>query len=214
MPALVSGSCAWLSVGPRSLSFVELTRAIWTIGHSNHTFERFAQLLHGERIEFVVDVRSYPYSRFAQHFNREQIESALGEEGIRYLFLGEQLGGRPTSDEHYDEQGRALYGRMAQQPSFRAAIQRLIDGADKHRVALMCSEADPHGCHRRLLVGKVLADSGLQLRHIFADETILIENTVDLRADNSQETLFGEEMAWRSTQSVSHRRRLSISSAA
>jgi uncharacterized protein (DUF488 family) len=102
---------------------------------------------------------------------------------------------------------------MAEQPSFRAAIQRLIDGAGKHRVALMCSEADPHGCHRRLLVGKVLADSGLQLRHIFADETVLIENTVRLRAD-SQETLFGEETAWRSTRSVSHRRRLSISSAA
>jgi uncharacterized protein (DUF488 family) len=192
---------------------VEPTRAIWTIGHSNHTFERFVQLLHGEQIEFVVDVRSYPYSRFAQHFNREQVESALREEGIRYLFLGEELGGRPTSDEHYDEQGRALYDRMAQQPSFRAAIQRLIDGAGKHLVALMCSEADPHGCHRRLLVGKVLADHGVQLRHIFADETVLIENTVRLRAD-SQETLFGEETAWRSTQSVSRRRRLSISSAA
>jgi uncharacterized protein (DUF488 family) len=192
---------------------MEPTRAIWTIGHSNHTFERFVQLLRGEQIELVVDVRSYPYSRFAQHFNREQVESALRDKGICYLFLGEQLGGRPTSDEHYDEQGRALYDRMAQQPSFRAAIKRLIDGAGEHRVMLMCSEADPHGCHRRLLVGKVLADSGLQLRHIFADETVLIENTVRLRAD-SQETLFGEETAWRSTQSVSHRRRLSISSAA
>jgi uncharacterized protein (DUF488 family) len=197
-----------------SLSFVEPTRAIWTIGHSNQTLDRFLELLNGEEIEFVVDVRSYPYSRFAQHFNREQVEGALRRSGVGYVFLGEELGGRPTDEQHYDEQGRALYDRMAQQSSFRAAIQRLTEGSREHRVALMCSEADPHDCHRRLLVGKVLADDGVQLRHIFADGTVLVENTVDLRADERQESLFGEEAAWRSTQSVSHRRRLSISSAA
>ena len=78
---------------------------IWTIGHSNHTFERFADLMRGEGIEFVVGVRSYPYSRVAPHFNREELDVALRGIGARYLFLGEELGGRPSREEHYDEGG-------------------------------------------------------------------------------------------------------------
>jgi uncharacterized protein (DUF488 family) len=188
--------------------------AIWTVGHSNHSLERLLDLLRAERIEFVLDVRSYPYSRFAQQFNREQLEIALRGARLGYLFLGSELGGRPTREDHYDQDGRARYDLMAEQPPFRLAIQRVLDGCRDHRLALMCSEADPHACHRRLLVGKVLAERGVQLRHIFADGTVLTEDTVDLRAEDGQETLFGEPTAWRSTQSVSHRRRLSISSAA
>jgi uncharacterized protein (DUF488 family) len=189
-------------------------RTIWTIGHSNHTFERFAELLRMERIEFVVDVRSYPYSRFAEQFNREHIEVALRNADTRYLFMGDKLGGRPSHDEHYDEQGRALYDRMADQDTFRSAIQRLVRGCREHRVALMCSEAEPRDCHRRLLVGKVLADHGVELRHILADGAVLIEDVVTLGEEDTQESLFGKEAVWRSTRSVSHRRRLSISSAA
>jgi hypothetical protein len=37
--------------------------AVWTVGHSNHDFDAFAGLIAGEEIEFLVDVRSYPYSR-------------------------------------------------------------------------------------------------------------------------------------------------------
>jgi uncharacterized protein (DUF488 family) len=193
---------------------VSTSPPIWTVGHSNHPFERFVGLLRAERIDFVVDVRSYPRSRFASQFNREHVEADLRSAGIGYLFLGDELGGRPSREDHYDEHGHARYDRMAEQAPFRRAVQRLLDGCRSHRVALMCSEADPHDCHRRLLVGKVLTEQGIQLRHIFADGTVLTENTVDLRADESQESLFGGETAWRSTQSVSHRRRLSVSSAA
>lgn len=189
-------------------------RAIWTIGHSNHQFETFASLLMGERIEFVADVRSYPYSRFAPQFNREAFQLALRERGIRYLFLGEELGGRPSRDEHFDSEGHALYGPMSEGPEFREAIGRLVSGANDHRIAIICSEADPLACHRRLLVGKVLADRGLELRHIRADGSVAVEHQVRLDPSD-QSSLFDEGAeAWRSTQSVSHRRRLNTSSAA
>lgn len=190
------------------------TSAIWTIGHSNHTFERFAELLQSEGIEFVVDVRSYPYSRIAPQFNREELEVALCQIGARYVFLGEELGGRPSREEHYDERGRARYDRMAEEPAFRAAVARLLSGCRDHRVALLCSEGQPQECHRRLLVGKVLANHGVQLRHILPDGAVHQEKSVRLDSDDGQETLFGEETAWRSTQSVSRRRRLSTSSVA
>jgi hypothetical protein len=66
---------------------------IWTVGHSNHDFERFADLVDHHRIAFLLDVRSYPYSRFAPHFNREQLQATIGARGISYVFLGLALGG-------------------------------------------------------------------------------------------------------------------------
>ncbi|MDX6672344.1 MAG: hypothetical protein QOI91_2707 [Solirubrobacteraceae bacterium] len=185
---------------------------MWTIGHSNHDLEWFIDLLRGQRINFAVDVRSYPYSRHAPQFNREELESALRNNGVGYLFLGDALGGRPGRDEHYDADGHAIYEEMAREPSFAAAIDRLLDGAGGHRLALMCSEADPHDCHRRLLVGKVLAERGAELRHILRDGTVTTEHEVDI-AVSAAPTLFGDNAApWRSTRSVSRRRRLSASS--
>jgi uncharacterized protein (DUF488 family) len=186
--------------------------ALWTIGHSNHDLGWFIGLLRGQRIDFAVDVRSYPYSRHAPQFNREELEQALRENGIGYLFLGDTLGGRPGRDEHYDADGHALYGEMAREPSFGAAIDRLLDGAGGHRLALMCSEADPRDCHRRLLVGKVLAERGAELRHILRDGTVTSEHEVDIEVAAAP-TLFGNNVPpWRSTRSVSRRRRLSGSS--
>jgi uncharacterized protein (DUF488 family) len=193
---------------------VQSSSVIWTVGHSKHTFERFVELLGTERIDVVVDVRSYPYSRIAPQFNREELDAALRRAGARYLFFGEELGGRPSEEGQYDEHGHARYDRMAEQPAFRMAVQRLLSGCREHRVALLCSEGQPQECHRRLLVGKVLADHGVQLRHILPNGAVHQETAVSLDSGDGQETLFGKEAAWRSTRSVSHRRRLSTSSAA
>lgn len=187
-------------------------RGIWTVGHSNHRFEVFASLLASQGIEFVADVRSYPYSRFAPQFNREVFQEALRQQGIRYLYFGDELGGRPSMDEHYDSEGHALYGLMAKEPPFREAIDRLVAGAGEHRIAIVCSEAEPSHCHRRLLVGKVLTECGVELRHICPDGSTTVEHEVRLDPTD-QGSLFNEGTeAWRSTQSVSHRRRLNTSS--
>jgi uncharacterized protein (DUF488 family) len=190
------------------------TAALWTVGHSNHPLERFIALLRGQRIEFAVDVRSYPYSRYAPQFNREELQRALRAHGIGYVFLGDALGGRPSQPDQYDGEGHAMYGEMSREPSFRAAIDRLVAGAHEHRLVIMCSEAEPRDCHRRLLVGKVLTDHGAELRHILRDGTLAVEETVDISSDDGP-TLFGEDTPrWRSTRSVSRRRRLSGSSTA
>jgi uncharacterized protein (DUF488 family) len=186
--------------------------AVWTVGHSNHELDDFALLVSNEQIECLVDVRSYPYSRYAPHFNRDELEAAMTRHGVRYLFMGEELGGRPTSEDHYDAEGHALYGPMSEEQSFTAALERLVEGVRRYRIALVCSEGDPQDCHRRLLVGKVLTDRGVELRHILPDGTIRTELSVALSEDHAQCSFFAEEMPWRSTQSVSHRRRLSASS--
>jgi len=188
---------------------------VWTVGHSNHSFETFAALLGHEAVSHVIDVRSYPYSRHAPQYNREALAPAVEACRMRYVFLGLALGGRPRRDEHFDAEGHALYGEMAREPDFRAAIERLAHGAAQHRLALLCSCGRPDECHRRLLVGKVLCEHGVTLRHILPDGSMRIESEVPLAPPAGQDTLFGHDASvWRSTRSVSHRRRLSASSAA
>ena len=194
---------------------MQATPTIWTVGHSNHDLETVLTLVENQRIEYLVDLRSYPYSRFAPHFNRENLETAVKGRQIGYLFLGLALGGRPEQRDHLDHEGHALYGRMARAPAFQAAIDRVMHGASVHRLALLCSCGQPDECHRRLLVGKVLCERGAHLRHILRDGSVVDEQEVALSERLSPETLFGhDDPVWRSAQSVSRRARLSTSSAA
>ena len=200
--------------GP-SMGVVTTTpRTLWTIGHSNHGAEQFAALLDTPGIEYLVDIRSYPYSRFAPQFNREALKPWLESRGMRYVFMGEDLGGRPDRDDLYDAEGHALYGLMAREPRFQHGINRLVRGSEHHRLAIMCSCGQPDDCHRRLLVGKVAVESGLELRHILPDGSVIAERTVPLPSSTAQGSLLEtrDEQLWRSTRSVSHRRRLSVSS--
>ena len=107
----------------------------------------------------VADVRSSPYSRHSPHFSRDELRAELRSEGISYVFLGNELGGRPKDRRFYCE-GVADYEKMAQTPEFKTGLDRVIEGARKYRIALMCSEHDPLDCHRCLLVGRALAQRG------------------------------------------------------
>lgn len=182
---------------------------VFSVGHSNHSIERFVSLLQRHGIDVVADVRSSPQSRYAPHFGREALVAALRREGIGYVFLGAELGGRPAADEFYDEEGHVLYGAVAETEQFGDGVRRLETGAVTHRVAMMCSEEDPTDCHRRLLVARVLCERGDDVLHIRGDGRIESEDELRALAESRdpQESLFGEvEKPWRSTRSVSRRR--------
>ena len=148
-----------------------MTAPIFTIGHSNHGFTRFAELLKTVDIESVIDVRSQPVSRWVPHFNRTALESALAALGIGYVFLGRELGGRPA-DSELRPKGKPDYAAMAQAPPFRAGIERVIEMGKDKRITLMCAERDPSDCHRFLLIGRELAARGQSVAHILADGTL------------------------------------------
>lgn len=142
---------------------------VFTVGHSNHSLERFLGLLRKHGIDLLVDVRSHPRSRFSPHFGRARLENDLREAGIRYLFLGKELGGRPADARFRDAEGRVLYDRLAAAPFFLSGIRRLEEEAARRRTAILCSEEDPAVCHRRILVGRALTRDGLRVVHIRKD---------------------------------------------
>jgi uncharacterized protein (DUF488 family) len=141
---------------------------ILTIGHSTHKLERFMALLKQHGVTAVADVRSAPYSRFNPHFNKAELERSLKAEGIRYVFLGRELGARSEDPACYDK-GRVQYARLARTEAFREGIERLRRGATEHRIACMCAEREPLECHRTLLVARALEAEGLKVAHIHAD---------------------------------------------
>jgi uncharacterized protein (DUF488 family) len=185
---------------------------IYTVGHSNHTFEEFLRLITAHRIDVVVDTRSAPYSRYAPQFDRETIQRDLTAGGVKYLFLGGELGGRPSNPAYYDQHGHVLYSQITKDERFISAIGRLERGMSTFRVALMCGEEDPAHCHRRLLVGRVLIERGHEVLHIRGDGRVDADADVAAASGktlvNEQPALFAEldEDQWRSTASVSPRK--------
>ena len=142
---------------------------VFTIGHSNHSFEAFSDLLRQHEIDVIADVRSTPFSRFNPHFNRNALHKMLSDNGMAYLFLGHELGGRPSDPSCYDENGRVQYNRLAKTPSFHTGVNQILKKANRRRIALMCSEKEPLNCHRTLLIAKALEERGVSVAHILAD---------------------------------------------
>ena len=145
----------------------EARPTVLTIGHSTHALEAFLALLRQHDVTAVADVRSAPYSRFNPQFNREPFAQALGTEGVRYVYLGNELGGRSEDPACYED-GRIRYDRVAATESFRSGLARVVDGAARHRIALMCAEKEPLDCHRTLLVSRALHEQGVDVAHIHA----------------------------------------------
>jgi uncharacterized protein (DUF488 family) len=152
---------------------------IFTIGHSNHAAPVFLKLLKTYLIEVVVDVRSAPFSRFAPHFNRNELENALATHGIEYRFAGELLGGRPVDPVCYRNgvvpEGKADYlslvdyDTVARQSWYQRGVARLLEIAAEYPTAVMCSEEDPERCHRHHLIAPSLHERGFAVLHIRRD---------------------------------------------
>lgn len=148
---------------------------IHTVGHSNHSLDKFLSLLRASSIAVLVDVRSHPSSRFNPQFNAGVLKESLSKADIKYLFFGKELGGRPKDESFYDDDGCVNYAKLAQSPLFIEGIKRLERGVRDHRIAIMCSEEDPARCHRRLLIAPALNARGITVMHIRGDGRIEAE---------------------------------------
>lgn len=142
---------------------------IFTIGHSDHAIERFIELLREHGVTALADVRSQPYSRFHPQFNREPLRACLKAAGVHYVPLYEELGARRTEAQCYAADGKARYDLIAKAPLFQAGLRRVRQGAEQHRIALMCAERDPITCHRTILVCRHLKPLGVPIAHILQD---------------------------------------------
>lgn len=187
---------------------------VYTIGHSNHSIETFLELLERYEIEVLVDVRTNPFSRFSRQFSHDPLKSAIQSAGLKYLHLGKELGGKPKESEFYDAEGHIDYARIANSQRFAEGIERLAAGCANYRVVIMCAEENPTECHRRRLIGPVLAQHGIEEKHIRGNGELNLESELKQDEDNlfkssEQLTLFAQpapQKPWRSARPLKGKR--------
>ncbi len=172
---------------------------LFTIGHSNLNIEAFITLLQKHEVTALADVRSHPYSRYLPHFNQPELNISLSDKGIRYVFLGRELGARPSDLTCYVE-GKALYEKIAATELFEEGIERIIKGVKEYKIALMCAEKDPITCHRTILVCQNLRSCGLEINHILQDGSLethqhLEDRLLDLHGFDSYKVVESRQLS-------------------
>ncbi len=150
---------------------------LYTIGHSNLSMEHLICLLKSSGIETLVDIRSKPFSSYVPHFNASNLEQTLTKKGMEYVFLGDCLGGYPRDPDCYvhDEGGKARipdYNVIATKKWFKQGLTTAVELGQRKRVVLMCSEEDPHRCHRHCLIGRELSARGVTVKHVRANGNV------------------------------------------
>ena len=162
-------------------SLTQMKNGLLSVGHSNHELDHFLVLLHGAGVTAIADVRSSPFSKRWPQFSKAPLEDALRMAGIAYVYLGDQLGGRPTSRALYDVEGRADYEKVRATTAFQRGLERLLLGAERYHIAMMCGEDDPLDCHRGLMITPALIEIGVSPNHLRKDGSLESTPAMEMR---------------------------------
>jgi uncharacterized protein (DUF488 family) len=173
---------------------------LYTIGHSNLDAQVFIDTLALYRLQVVADVRSRPQSHLHPQFSQSELEGSLRENGITYLFLGEELGGRPDDPKVYREDGLVDYRARRESRGFQQGIERALLELERRSLVLMCAEEDPLVCHRFLMVCPALIEEGVEALHIRRGGVLESQQEAEDRllklhhfADVTSDALFGND---------------------
>jgi len=141
--------------GTRVLDRQGESGTIYTIGSSTRPLPEFLAVLRDYQIAALVDVRVFPYSKRFPHFSQQFLEETVPAAGLRYVFLGEELGGHR----------REGYEAYMSSPAFAKGVEVLSAIGREERVAFMCAERFPWKCHRRFIAAE-LERRGWRVIHI------------------------------------------------
>lgn len=149
-----------------------MTHPVHTVGHSTRTFAELLTILRTYTITCLVDVRSFPSSRKHPQWNQSAITDALPSD-IGYRWIAE-LGGRRYTPRGVTSANGAWrvkafrdYADYMASDAFAEGVRQLLALATHARPAIMCSEAVPWRCHRRLIADALIV-AGAEVVHILS----------------------------------------------
>lgn len=149
---------------------------LYTVGHSNHSLEHFRQMLVDNEVNYVMDVRSVPRSRFVPQFNEKRLSEYLKTFDITYCNMGEYFGARQAHPNFYNERGYFDFERFRASDIFKTGLENVLKGLEEYNIALMCTEKNPLDCHRAVMVGRGFELAGVKVEHIFSDSTVISQD--------------------------------------
>lgn len=151
---------------------------IFTIGHSNRQWNEFTCLLQNNHVAMIVDVRRYPRSKLFPQFNKEIMAKELVTKNIEYYHI-EKLGGRRKEiakalvydNSAWKNKSFRSYADYMLTISFKEGIKELLSLIAKCDafLAIMCSEAVPWRCHRRLIADYLVMIEGISVYNIIGN---------------------------------------------
>ena len=181
-------ACDIISIMEKSPAFIP----IYTIGYGSRSIAELIEVLHQHEIAYLIDVRSAPYSRYKPEFSKTPLANELEQRGIRYVFMGDTLGGRPDDETCYVN-GKIDYEKVKAMEFYQHGIQRLHSAfSQQQSIALMCSEGKPEDCHRCKLIGATLITQNIPVIHIDENDKHLTQEQIIERLTGGQLSMFGE----------------------
>lgn len=123
-------------------------KMIYSLGHSLRSLDELEAIIQSINFDYLIDVRTKPFSRFVPHFNKPVLEKVFGS---KYLFMGRYLGG--LDDDLPEEK-------------FIEGIEFVCQLAKTKKLVLMCSEKDYKKCHRHQKIEPELRLRGFNVTHL------------------------------------------------
>lgn len=139
---------------------------IFTIGYERATQAQVIDALKAAGVALVIDVRAIAASRRAG-FSKSILAASLEAEGIGYLHLkalGTPKAGREAAHAGRTQDMRAIYEAHLAEPEAAVALADAAALAAQKPAALLCYEADPACCHRRILTDRLAGFEVVDLR--------------------------------------------------
>ena len=171
-------------------------KQLYTIGHSTYPVEHLLELLRLYEVQYVLDVRSMPFSRYAHQYNANEIGPYLQERGIAYFDMGRYFGARQPDRKYYSKEGYLDFEAFRASDLFKKGKDNVKKGLEENNIALMCTEKHPIDCHRAIMVARGFELDGVDVKHILHDKTCLTQKELGLQLldkyfpDRAQMTLF------------------------
>lgn len=159
---------------------------LYTIGYSGfYDTADFIAALKKYNIDVLIDVRSMPFSRGFEQYNRNNVEPLLKEKGIYYRNYANEFGARQKERAFYRD-GRLDFAVFAASEQFQEGVRKIEKSVrQNYTVCFMCAEKEPIDCHRAILVSKAFYDIGYQIIHIMPGDKTKTQDDLNLELINS-----------------------------
>lgn len=167
--------------------------SIISIGYSRRSIQEFTDALVNNGVRYLIDVRTKPFSKYHPDFNRESLQAILRDAGIKYVFMGDTVGGLPSDPQCYTD-GKVDYRKTANSDAFINGLERLIKANSLDvNVSIMCAEMKPEQCHRSKLIGEELFKKGIIISHLDEGNVIRTQKEIIDRITKGQYSMFDDE---------------------
>ena len=175
---------------------------IYTLGHSNYSFDKFIEILKKYNINCVVDI---PYSKYNTQYNKEFFQANLKKLGYTYIYMADEFGAKRRTRNSYNDEGYADFDKVILEEDFKKGIERLKVGCAKnYKIVLLGAMQEPIRCPRAILLGRELIKEGFNVKHIMHEgdlktqdelEEQLLEKYFEERNQLTMDSLLGNAMS-------------------